>query len=285
MDKSRYVTARMPFRPRLIHQRRNLSCNQPHAAQPAYTTLSFQPSIANSSQPTNMETGTNIQRQSKLMDKWSSKPADYNALRVRENQRRHRARVKSRIEDLESCLEETNARLEAAITTIDGLHSELEALRRQPRSQSPGRSSCIGTPSFRASFAQEATLTATVQAGPAGAVLLPSELAEQHAVSISSRTSQEFDSLGGEPIAAAPELAGGDRTDCNCEGFPPPAPGESTVLCSSAFQIIEQQNFSGTEVTTIRAWLSPGFRKGLRSGETCRVETNRLYELLDHITT
>lgn len=76
----------------------------------------------------------------------------------------------------------------------------------------------------------------------------------------------------------------GDNADCGCDGLPPQAPGESTLPCSSAFRIIEQQNFSGVEVTTIRAWLGPGFRRALRPGEACRVETNRVYELLDHIT-
>lgn len=149
------------------------------------------------------------------VDKWSTKPADHNATRVRNNQRRHRARVKSRIQDLEARLDETNARLERALSTVASLTAELEALRRGAPQPPEGRDS---------------------------------------------------------------------PPDCDCHDLPAPAPGESTIPCSSAFPIIEQQNYSGVEVTTIRAWLAPGFRKAPRPGESCRVESNRLYELLDHIT-
>ncbi|KAK7699061.1 hypothetical protein SLS64_011975 [Diaporthe eres] len=149
--------------------------------------------------------------------KWSSKPADHNAIRVRNNQRRHRARAKGHIEDLEKRLEETSSRLEAALQTISHLAQEVEILR-------------------------------------------------------------------GHTTVAPPTAETEDSADCGCDGLPPQAPGESTLPCSSAFRIIEQQNFSGVEVTTIRAWLGPGFRKALKPGEACRVETNRVYELLDHIT-
>lgn len=162
--------------------------------------------------------------------KWSTKPAGHNATRVRNNQRRHRARVKSRIQDLEARLDEANARLERALSTVASLTAELEALRR-------------GAP------------VTPVPAAAAAAAALPQ-----------------------------PPEGRGSTADCDCHDLPAPAPGESTIPCSSAFQIIEQQNYSGVEVTKIRAWLAPGFRKALKPGESCRVESNRLYELLDHIT-
>lgn len=198
-----------------------------------------------------------------FMDKWSSKPADHNAIRVRNNQRRHRARVKSRVEDLEQRLEQTNAKLEAALSTISGLTAELEVLRSHHRPHS------LQNQSSR----QDASPIV-----PQSASSRPTANTAQ-----SSLPSVEPDSsiLGSGIVASASQ---DDNSGCNCRNLPPPAPGESTMPCSSAFQIIEQQNFSGVEVTTIRAWLGPGFRKALRSGEACRVETNRLYELLDHIT-
>lgn len=214
-----------------------------------------------------------------LMNKWSSKPADYNANRVRNNQRRHRARVKSRIEELEARLEETNAKLETAQSTITSLKAEVDTLRAAQSSTSPRlRSSRSLAP----------------PASPESAPQIP-DLDPQFLSTISKlpkQTSEHREALSLLPDATtqvsglnSPALGMTVENDsiCDCPaGAPPPALGESTIACSSAFQIIEQQNFSGVEVTTIKAWLGPGFR--LKPGEACRVETNRLYELLDHIT-
>lgn len=176
------------------------------------------------------------------IEKWSSKPADYNATRVRNNQRRHRARVKSHIQDLENRLQETNSKLESALSTVASLTAELEALRRGTSTAPTSSDNC------------------------------------------SPSTVHNPADISGTSATLSQSVSGGDIADCNCQGLPAPAPGESTVPCSSAFQIIEQQNYSGVEVTTIKAWLGPGFRKPLKPGESCRVESNRLYELLDHIT-
>lgn len=212
--------------------------------------------------------------QSMLMDKWSLKSKDHDANRVRNNQRRHRARVKSRIEELEIRLAETNANLEAALSTIGRLTSELEGLRagrawtgshlEPPRTSEPASQvldsdpQCLRIadrtqrPVMPASKIQESSCTPETAIDQIGPVVPASAAVENSAI-------------------------------CDClDGAPPPAQGESTMSCSSAFQIIEQQNFSGVEVTTIKAWLGPGFR--LRPGEACRVETNKLYELIDHIT-
>ncbi|KPM34829.1 hypothetical protein AK830_g11746 [Neonectria ditissima] len=59
-----------------------------------------------------------------LLTKWSSKPADHKIVRVRNNQRRHRERVKSRIADLESRLAETQLELQRALSTIERLTAE-----------------------------------------------------------------------------------------------------------------------------------------------------------------
>lgn len=177
------------------------------------------------------------------IEKWSTKPADHNAIRVRNNQRRHRARVKSNIQDLEKRLNETNSRLERALSSVASLTAEIEALRR-------------GNPV--ASDLNNLTTPMPADGGPATIL----------------------DQTGALPQASNT----GSLADCDCNSLPALAPGESTVPCSSAFQIIEQQNYSGVEVTTIRAWLTPGFRRALKPGESCRVESNRLYELLDHIT-
>lgn len=58
--------------------------------------------------------------------KWSSKPADHNAVRQRNNQRRHRERVKLHIAQLGSRLEETERELQKALATIERLTAKLD---------------------------------------------------------------------------------------------------------------------------------------------------------------
>lgn len=74
-----------------------------------------------------------------LMTKFSSRPrpADCNAARIRNNQRRHRARVKTHIADLETRLGETKAHLDAALAKINQLTAEVEALRKRPDTRRP----------------------------------------------------------------------------------------------------------------------------------------------------
>lgn len=198
--------------------------------------------------------------------KWSSKPADHNAIRVRNNQRRHRARAKGHVQDLEKRLEETSVRLEASIQTISHLAQEVEILR--------GR---VPAPS---AWPQLPIPTASLPAVPHEEAQPLNPTSVQEGQQLPTDASPNILDTTMTPPIAQPE----DSTDCGCDRLPPQAPGESTLPCSSAFRIIEQQNFSGVEVTTIRAWLGPGFRRALRPGEACRVETNRVYELLDHIT-
>lgn len=61
--------------------------------------------------------------------RFSSKPPERQAARLRENQRRHRARVKSRIAELEVALASTQSRLDAALGRADELAAELAALQ------------------------------------------------------------------------------------------------------------------------------------------------------------
>lgn len=229
----RYVTAFCPFKV-FVFQRQSI-----FLSSFTQSTMCVDASLLT---PSSIMKTSCAPNQTMQIEKWSSKPVDYNATRVRNNQRRHRARVKSHIHDLEIRLEETNSKLESALSTIASLTAELEALRR-------------GT----------------------STTLLPVE-------DCAPSTAHGAADISGTSAATSQITSGGDVADCDCQSLPAPAPGESTVPCSSAFQIIEQQNYSGIEVTTIKAWLGPSFRKSLKPGESCRVESNRLYELLDHIT-
>lgn len=223
------------------------------------------PYLSSSAQEGGTEMKTKTQSAPSVL-KWSSKPADHNAIRVRNNQRRHRARAKGHVEDLEKRLEETSARLEAALQTISHLAQEVEILRgRLPPSSA---------------WPQSPLPTAALQN------VSHVEVQRLDPTTVQEGLQQPTNGFPNVPdtIVAPPTADPEANADCGCDGLPPQAPGESTLPCSSAFRIIEQQNFSGVEVTTIRAWLGPGFRKALKPGEACRVETNRVYELLDHIT-
>ncbi|KAK4112220.1 hypothetical protein N656DRAFT_798562 [Canariomyces notabilis] len=61
--------------------------------------------------------------------KFSSRPPGYDAARQRENQRRHRARVKGRIAELEAALSSTQSRLIDALSRIDTLTAEVRRLQ------------------------------------------------------------------------------------------------------------------------------------------------------------
>ncbi|POS76807.1 hypothetical protein DHEL01_v204802 [Diaporthe helianthi] len=204
--------------------------------------------------------------------KWSSKPSDHNAVRVRNNQRRHRARAKEHVQDLERRLEETSARLEAALQTISHLAQEVEILRGRVIA-TPSPTEGTGPGPDKAHIEAQPMDSMPIQDSPKPDTEDPTPL------DVADMT------VSPPPPPPPPPAEPGDNADCGCDGgLPPQAPGESTLSCSSAFRIIEQQSLSGVEVTTIRAWLGPGFRRALRPGEACRVETNRVYELLDHIT-
>ncbi|KAK1782334.1 hypothetical protein QBC45DRAFT_236655 [Copromyces sp. CBS 386.78] len=78
--------------------------------------------------------------------KFSSKLPEAEAARQRENQRRHRARVKGKIAELESSLADTRERLDAALKHIRELEAENQRLRQgsssvytspEPRDESP----------------------------------------------------------------------------------------------------------------------------------------------------
>ena len=88
-------------------------------------------------------------------------------------------------------------------------------------------------------------------------------------------------SQGNALYAHQDDLAVLRRSDCS--HLPPPMPGESTIPCKTAYRIMEQQNYNGVELTTIRGFLTPGFRGATGEEEGCRVESNRVFSVLDLI--
>lgn len=60
--------------------------------------------------------------------------------------------------------------------------------------------------------------------------------------------------------------------------------GESTMPCTEAYVLIEQQNFKGVHQRDIVSWLWRGFRESPDPGMGCRVKTDLLFGLLAFIS-
>lgn len=195
-----------------------------------------------------------------LVTKWSIKPADHNAARVRNNQRRHRERVKSRIENLEAKLAETQAALEEALQTIKDLNAEVEGYRRT---------------------APDTSIT-------------PAALLHQSPISFKSleglickccKSDGNSSDAGQGPLLGG--TAGIDSLSAEHEdesSMRPQVTGESTTCCREAFKMLAEQNYASLDTPAMRAWLEPGFRRGISAGEGCRVTNSLLFALLSHIS-
>lgn len=58
----------------------------------------------------------------------------------------------------------------------------------------------------------------------------------------------------------------------------------NTTLCAIADELISQFNTRGVDMEEIRRKLWDGFRKGLTTGEGCRVQNQILFQVLDEIS-
>lgn len=193
--------------------------------------------------------------------KWSLKASDHNARRVRNNQRRHRTRVKSRIAELGAALADTQQRLEAAEARVSELSTEIERLQSLVNEMT---SETHQPPVLsRQGWNQNTGLTANEKL---------------HASASHSLTqSQSSGITTADPWHSSFLYA----FENDCSSLPNAERGESTIECKLAYKIIEQQNFRQLDVRSIQEWLKPGFRKGSRPGQGCCVNTNLLYAFID----
>ena len=58
----------------------------------------------------------------------------------------------------------------------------------------------------------------------------------------------------------------------------------NTTLCAIADELISQYNTRGVDRAEIQRKLWDGFRKGLNTGEGCRVQNQLLFQVLDEIS-
>lgn len=200
--------------------------------------------------------------------KWTLNP---NPTRVRDNQRRHRARVKARTESLEAELKATQQELRAAHARIHELESLLTTNQRLfvseqaeiPVELGASNSCCDETTCYRQILE------------PVNQHSWQQDLDQNSFTSFFETSST--DTLASNVFSTVQHYDEDDQ-------LPPVAGGESTTLCCVAYEIIQQHNMTGVESCEIEHCLRPGFRRATRKGEGCRVETTILYALIDRIS-
>ncbi len=206
------------------------------------------------------------------LHKFSCKPPGHDAARQRENQRRHRARVKGRIAELETSLLSAQSRLTDALKQIESLTAEVQRLQDTVGSRS--------TTPRQAAGQQQPVLEPAACPEPSGVV-----------------TPEPIPSADREPWSPSPQpqplaklransLDASNFEDPNddCALLPPPSAGESTIPCREAYSIIKDRSSPEFDLSTATEWLKPGFRRALVPGTGCRVQTHILFAFVDHIT-
>jgi hypothetical protein len=234
--------------------------------------------------------------------KFSCKPPGHDAARQRENQRRHRARVKGRITELEELLSSTQSRLEDTLKQIQHLTAEVQRLQDAPGARpatsthtttqqpflepeiSPGLnpfdigvSSGIPEQTLTA-FDPLPTLTTTNTHREIKPTTPEPNLSSTRALQTTSQ----------HPLAAlptsSPPISDFEDADDDCARLPPPSPGESTIPCREAYAIIKDRSPPEFDLSAATEWLLPGFRCAVVPGTGCRVQTHILFAFVDHIT-
>ena len=244
----------------------------------------------------------------KMMSKWSAKPADYKAARLRNNQRRHRKKVRDHVAELESRLSETQLQLDQALSRIAELSEELPRTRLDPMLlesyEAPKE-----TPTTRSEAATDEQSWLSINHSPRVAQGLDhqhyrlaarreeDEMKQQTDLTPGLSISREVSTWSPPPVLSAPWTSSiavqaldlnfeafADFGDQDCCSLPIPEPGRPTTRCRDAYFIITQQNYKAVDISVIRGWLEPGFRGPLSEGDGCRVDTVLLFTLLDWIS-
>ncbi len=223
------------------------------------------------------------------LHKFSCKPPGHETARQRENQRRHRARVKSRISELEASLSSTQSRLDDALRRIESLTDEVQRLQhsRSPRLATPNQTTNQPqpSPSPEPTTCARCDCSDEEERDKISEHLSPRLYAPPPAGSLTTR---EPWSIGSQPLANRPEESlppyGFEHSDNDCALLPPPTVGESTISCREAYSIIKGRSSPEFDLSTATEWLKPGFRRAIVPGTGCRVQTHMLFAFVDYIT-
>jgi hypothetical protein len=244
-----------------------------------------------------------------MMGKWSVKPASDNAARLRNNQRRHRKRRKDYVEELESRLAETQRQLDQALLRITELSEDLSRAQsgtavleghHPPQEASTTGSETVtearswqsfdyrskgseehDIQSFHISSWREEDSTRQPRADVNTGLSFPDDASSWGLAPFipDSRTSN----VAMQEHAIHFEVFE-DMGNQECCSLPLPEEGRSTTRCRDAFLVISQQNHKAVDISIIREWLEPGFRRPFSEGDGCRVDTVLLFTLLDWIS-
>ncbi|CAH0055771.1 unnamed protein product [Clonostachys solani] len=247
-----------------------------------------------------------------MMSKWSSKAADHKVVRLRNNQRRHRKKVKDHIADLETRLAETQLQLTQARSRIAELSQKLEQARTQgnsmllevheaskefPTTRNGAVKPLTRGHSYQSTLVQESRKILGRQHGRFVVQRGKDKTNQQASLAPNQAISSGVWNWNPSPILSAPwasDITGQaltpdyeaftDSEDRDCRNLPLPEPGKSTTRCRDAYSIITQQNYKALDSSVIRGWLEPGFRGAVSEGDGCRIDTDLLFTLLDFIS-
>jgi hypothetical protein len=233
--------------------------------------------------------------------------AEHTLNRVRENQRRHRARQRDRVACLEEKLAETEQLLAEARAEIAVLKAHQDVISVMCRSNelntTENMAACDAHEDTN-NLGNQSAIAAIDNDDPQVQYLsnpdlsfLGDDISPAFIIDINSLNlplqpvaTEELESFSGPPpccsdTATLPTPDEPMDPQCStCKTKPPPDPSESTTLCAQAFVLISQQNFRNLDPETIRMWLAQGLRRAQREGEGCRVENGALLRLLDYIS-
>ncbi len=266
-----------------------------------------------------------------IVQRWSSKPKEHTAARVRNNQRRHRAKTKAYIAELERRLAEEQARVEGILEEKAVLMCELESLRasgtcnsvsKHVHTKAAGSLSSIAPAPNRAASSSyiSSPLSGDTEGSPVPSLLRPVEASASHSsssrielpcVARPARDENKYALGEGQQLSdvenasgtrksgaqngpcrctqAAPSSTSSNNEDSlavllsDCSTLPPPARGESTIPCTTAYNMIKQQNYRGWDLRAIGEFLAPGFRGPTIHGDGCRVDSGRVFSALDSV--
>ena len=242
--------------------------------------------------------------------KWAAKPSGTNRkTQVRDNQRRHREKVRNYIAQLEAELESSQKQLQNAFATVDRLRAQLDsALSNGARTSATldddmsaaaandenGLQTDASEPESKREPIKERvdnaneTHATPVYGGCRKTCHRASQTEIQGEAGISQRLMQDSATIN--PLlssAIVRDLQSYTWPD-KCEGnyctMKPPGSSISTTRCLDALRTIAENNYAGLDVATIHKRLQPGYRRPSENQDGCRVDNQLLFALLDRIT-
>lgn len=225
-----------------------------------------------------------------MLSKWSSKSPRQKAVQIRNNQRRHRAKVKARISTLETELAESQRRLIAAERRITALTAEVNHLREPDATMVSSMVSSFN-PLTSHTVPESSYSYITSSQRELGNFLYSKQLnlsLERPVIADSSVKDNNNALLGtiiGVDIEANDQtLAAAFVAQYDRQTLPPPQPGESTTTCIAAYGIIAQQNFKMIDMEDIHQWLKSAYRRATRPGDGCTVVNTHVYNLINYLS-